>query len=93
MLLVDADGVVLSTNAAALAMFDLARREFVETHLVDQASGDDQVRLAAAIQRSFDGDDVDPLQVAMNGARHRKVVVEASFHMPRHQSSTTSSDW
>ena len=40
-LLVDADGVVLSTNAAALAMFDLARREFVDTHLVDQASGDD----------------------------------------------------
>ncbi len=83
-LLVDAAGVVLSTNAAALQMFDLSRREFVETHLVDQASDDDQVRLGAAIQRCFEGDDVDPLLVAMNAARHRKVVVEVSFHMPRH---------
>ncbi|HTH06907.1 MAG TPA: diguanylate cyclase, partial [Ilumatobacteraceae bacterium] len=83
-LLVDVDGVVLSSNAAALAMFDLARREFVDTHLVDQASGDDQVRLSTAIQRSFDGADVEPLQLRMNGARQRKVVVEATFHMPRH---------
>jgi diguanylate cyclase (GGDEF)-like protein/PAS domain S-box-containing protein len=83
-LLVDADGVVLSTNAAALAMFDLARREFVDTHLVDQASGEDQARLAAAIQRSFSGADVEPLQILMNATRHRKVVVEATFHMPRH---------
>jgi diguanylate cyclase (GGDEF)-like protein/PAS domain S-box-containing protein len=83
-LLVDADGVVLSTNAAALAMFDLARREFVDTHLVDQASGDDQARLDTAIQRCFDGVDVEPLQIAMNGARHRKIVVEVTFHMPRH---------
>src|SRR5262245_29911798 len=77
-MLVDADGVVLSTNAAALAMFDLARREFVDTHPVDQA------RLAAAIQRSFGGAEVEPLQILMNGARHHKIVVEASFHMPRH---------
>jgi diguanylate cyclase (GGDEF)-like protein/PAS domain S-box-containing protein len=83
-LLVDAGGVVLSTNAAALAMFDLARREFVDTHLVDQASGEDQARLAAAIQRSFGGAEVEPLQILMNGARHRKVVVETTFHMPRH---------
>src|SRR3954447_7714119 len=77
-------GVVLSTNAAALAMFDLARREFVDTHLVDQASGEDQSRLAAAIQRSFGGADVEPLQIQMNGARRRRIVVEATFHMPRH---------
>jgi diguanylate cyclase (GGDEF)-like protein/PAS domain S-box-containing protein len=83
-LLVDADGVVLSTNAAALAMFDLARREFVDSHLVDQASGEDQARLAAAIQRSFAGSEVEPLQILVNGARHRKIVVEATFHMPRH---------
>jgi diguanylate cyclase (GGDEF)-like protein/PAS domain S-box-containing protein len=83
-LLVDADGVVLSTNAAALAMFDLARREFVDTHLVDQASGDDHARLAAAIQRSFAGAEVEPLQILMNGAHRRKIVVEATFHMPRH---------
>src|SRR6478735_4380302 len=83
-LLVDVDGVVLSSNAAALAMFDLARREFVDTHLIDQASGDDRIRLETAILRSFDGVDVEPLQLAMNGARHRKVMVEVSFHMPRH---------
>src|SRR5687768_2320232 len=83
-LLVDADGVVLSTNAAALGLFDLARRQFVDTHLVDQASGDDQARLAAAIQRSFGGAEVEPLQILMNGARRRKIVVEATFHMPRH---------
>ena len=83
-LLVDVDGVVLSTNAAALAMFDLARREFVDTHLVDQASGENQARLSAAIQRSFAGADVEPLQLQLNGARNRKVMVEATFHMPRH---------
>jgi len=83
-LLVDADGIVLSTNAAALAMFDLARREFVDTHLVDQASGEDHARLAAAIQRSFGGAEVEPLQILMNGAHRRKIVVEATFHMPRH---------
>ena len=83
-LLVDSDGVVLSTNAAALGMFDLARREFVDTHLIDQASGDDQARLAAAIQRSFGGAEVESLQILMNGARRRKIVVEVTFHMPRH---------
>jgi diguanylate cyclase (GGDEF)-like protein/PAS domain S-box-containing protein len=83
-LLVDVDGVVLSTNAAAPAMFDLARREFVDTHLIEQASGEDQERLSAAIQRSFAGSDVEPLQLQMNGARNRKVVVEATFHLPRH---------
>jgi diguanylate cyclase (GGDEF)-like protein/PAS domain S-box-containing protein len=83
-LLVDADGVVLSTNAAALDMFDLMRRELIDTHLVDLASGDDHVRLAAAIQRSFEGDDVEPLQLAMHAAERRRVAVEATFHMPRH---------
>src|SRR4029453_4372562 len=52
-LLGDRDGVVVSPHPATLGMFNLARREFVDPHLVDQASGDDQARLAAAIQRSF----------------------------------------
>jgi diguanylate cyclase (GGDEF)-like protein/PAS domain S-box-containing protein len=82
-LLVDADGVVRSSNAAALAMFDLARRELVDTHLVDLASGDDHVVLGAAIQRAFDGDDVDPVQVEVHAGDRRRVIVEASFHLPR----------
>jgi diguanylate cyclase (GGDEF)-like protein/PAS domain S-box-containing protein len=83
-LLVNADGVVLSSNAAALAMFDLARRELVDTHLVDLASGDDHVRLGAAIQRAFEGDDVEPIQLEMHAGNRRTVVVEGSFHLPRH---------
>jgi diguanylate cyclase (GGDEF)-like protein/PAS domain S-box-containing protein len=83
-LLVDQDGIVLSTNAASLAMFDLARREFVDTHLVDLASGDDHVALGAAIRRCFEGDDVEPLQLEMHAADRRTVTVEATFHMPQH---------
>jgi diguanylate cyclase (GGDEF)-like protein/PAS domain S-box-containing protein len=83
-LLLDLDGVVLSTNAAALAMFDLARRELVDTHLIDLASGEDQVRLAASVQRAYEGDDVDPIQIEMHAADRRRVLVEASFHLPRH---------
>jgi diguanylate cyclase (GGDEF)-like protein/PAS domain S-box-containing protein len=83
-LLLDPAGVVLSTNAAALAMFDLARRELVDTHLVDLASGEDQVRLAAGLQRAYEGDDVDPIQIEMHAADRRRVLVEASFHLPRH---------
>ena len=82
-LLVDVDGVVLSCNAAALGMFDLARRELVDTHLVDLASGEDQVRLGAALQRAFDGDDVEPLALAVVAGHRRRVVVEGSFHLPR----------
>ena len=82
-LLVNADGVVLSTNAAALAMFDLSRRELVDTHLVDLASGEDHVRLGAAIQRAFEGDDVDPIQLEMHTGNRRTVVTEGSFHLPR----------
>ncbi len=83
-LLVNADGVVLSTNAAALAMFDLSRRELIDTHLVDLASGDDHVRLGAAIQRAFEGDDVEPIQLEMHAGHRRTVVIEGSFHLPRH---------
>jgi diguanylate cyclase (GGDEF)-like protein/PAS domain S-box-containing protein len=86
-LLVDADGVVLSTNASALAMFRLPRRELVDTHLIDHSSGEDQIRLAAAIRRAFDGDEVDPIQLMLGdrgalGDEHQQVV-EASFHLPR----------
>ncbi len=83
-LLLDLDGLVLSTNAAALAMFDLGRRELVDTHLVDLASGEDQVSLAAGLQRAYEGDDVDPIQIEMHAANRRRVLVEASFHLPRH---------
>jgi diguanylate cyclase (GGDEF)-like protein/PAS domain S-box-containing protein len=83
-LLVDADGVVLSCNAAALDMFDLERRELIDTHLGDLAGGDDHVRLGAAIQRVFDGDDVEPIPLTMTAAHRRRVVVEGSFHLPRH---------
>ncbi len=82
-LLIDADGVVQSTNAAALGLFGLARRELVDTHLVDQAAGEDHVRLGAAIQRCFEGDEVDPIQLDMSSTLRRRAVIEASFHMPR----------
>ncbi len=83
-LLVDADHVVHSTNAAALGLFDLTRNEMIESHLLDHADGDEQVQLAAAIQRAFDGDEVDPIQIEVHGGATRRVVVEASFHLPRH---------
>ncbi len=83
-LLVDADHVVHSTNAAALALFDLGRSEMVDSDLLDHADGDEQITLAAAIQRAFEGDEVDPIQVEVHGGATRRVVVEASFHLPRH---------
>jgi diguanylate cyclase (GGDEF)-like protein/PAS domain S-box-containing protein len=90
-MLVDADGVVRSTNAAALAMFDIARRELVDTHLVDLASGEDHVRLAAAMRRATDGDTVDPIQIEMHSSDRRTVFVEASFHLPRRTEPATTS--
>ena len=89
-LLVDADGVVRSTNAAALGMFDLARRELVDTHLVDLASGEDHVRLAAAMRRATEGDAVDPIQIEMHSSDRRVVFVEASFHLPRSAESAAA---
>ena len=83
-LLVDSDHIVHSTNAAALALFDLARQQMIESDLLEHADGDEQVQLAAAIQRAFEGDEVDPIQVEVHGGATRRVVVEASFHLPRH---------
>ena len=51
-MLVDHDGLVRSTNAAALAMFDLKRREMVDSYLIDYVNGEEQAELAAALQRS-----------------------------------------
>ena len=62
-LLIDTDHVVHSTNAAALGLFDLARRELVESNLLEHADGDEQVQLGAAIQRAFEGDEVEPIQI------------------------------
>ena len=83
-LLVDAEHIVHSTNAAALGLFDLSRSQMIDTDLLEHADGDEQVQLAAAIQRAFEGDEVDPIQVEVHGGATRRVVVEASFHLPRH---------
>ena len=83
-LLVDNDHTVHSTNAAALGLFDLSRGELVTSDLLDHTDGEEQVQLAAAIQRAFEGDEVDPIQIEVLGGATRRVVVEASFHLPRH---------
>ena len=83
-LLVDADHVVRSTNAAALGLFDLSRSDLVTSSLLEHTDGDEQVQLAAAIQRAFEGDEVEPIQMEVLGGATRRVVVEASFHLPRH---------
>ena len=83
-MLVDSTSVVRSTNAAALGLFDLASREMLDHSLLGLAEGDNRVRLGAAIQRAFEGDDVEPIQLKMIG-RSGRVVVEASFHLPRRE--------
>ena len=83
-MLVDSTSVVRSTNAAALGLFDLASREMLDHSLLGLAEGDNRVRLGAAIQRAFEGDDVEPIQLEMIG-RSGRVVVEASFHLPRRE--------
>ena len=83
-LLVDNDHIVHSTNAAALGLFDLSRSELVTSDLLEHTDGDEQAQLAVAIQRAFEGDDVDPIQIEVRGGATRRVVVEASFHLPRH---------
>lgn len=83
-LLIDADGVIHSSNAAALALFDLARRDLVDSSLFDHADEPEQAELAAAIARALEADDVEPIQVEVHGGATRRVVVEASFHLPRH---------
>ena len=81
-LLVDSTTVVRSTNAAALSLFDLASRELLDHSLLELAEDEDNVRLGAALRRAIEGDEVDPIQIEMIG-RAGRVLVEASFHMPR----------
>ena len=83
-LLVDHDGVIRSTNAAALGMFDLSRREMIDAHLVDFADGNEHADLAASIQRAFTGIDIEPIQIAVHSGATERAVVEVSFHLPRH---------
>jgi PAS domain S-box-containing protein len=83
-LLIDADAVVHSSNAAALALFELARRDLVDSSLLDHADDAEQAELAASIDRAFAGAEVEPIQVEVHGGATRRVVVEASFHLPRH---------
>jgi diguanylate cyclase (GGDEF)-like protein/PAS domain S-box-containing protein len=82
-LLIDAAGVVHSSNAAARDLFDLRRRELVDSVIYDF---DDEVPspLAAAVDRAFAGEAVEPIQVHVHAGPTRRVVVEASFHLPRH---------
>jgi diguanylate cyclase (GGDEF)-like protein/PAS domain S-box-containing protein len=91
-LLVDAECVVHSTNAAALTLFDMGSTDLVDSHLLDHADGDEQVVLAAAIQRVFEGDEVDPIQIEVLGGASRRVVVEASFHLPDRPNATAPDD-
>jgi diguanylate cyclase (GGDEF)-like protein/PAS domain S-box-containing protein len=88
-LLVDTEGVVHSTNAAALTLFDMSPHDLVDGHLLDHAEGADQRALGAAIDRSFAGEEVDPIQIEVIAGVERRVVVEASFHLPRRTIETT----
>jgi diguanylate cyclase (GGDEF)-like protein/PAS domain S-box-containing protein len=83
-LLVDHDGVIRSTNAAALAMFDMSRRELIDAHLVDFADGDEQAELVASVQRAFNGVEIDPIRIEVRSGATERAVVEISFHLPRH---------
>jgi diguanylate cyclase (GGDEF)-like protein/PAS domain S-box-containing protein len=65
-------------------MFDLNRREMVDSHLVDFVNGDDQAELSAAMQRAFQGDDVEPIQMEVIAGATERAAIEASFHLPRH---------
>ncbi len=90
-LLVDPEGVIHSTNAAALTLLGLSRRELIESDLVEHASsGEDQIQLGASIRRSFDGDRVEPIQIEIVAGATRRVVVEVSFHMPRSDSPASA---
>ncbi|HEY5662453.1 MAG TPA: EAL domain-containing protein [Ilumatobacter sp.] len=83
-LLIDGDHVVHSTNAAAQTLFDLDRADLIDSDLLEHVDGDEQIELAAAIQRAFEGDPVDPIQIEVIAGALYRVVVEASFHLPRH---------
>ncbi len=80
-LLVDASYAVHSGNAAASRLFDLRPPDLLDTTLLDHADGDDQIALEDAIDRSFAGETIDPMQIEVIGGATRRVVVEASFHL------------
>ncbi len=82
-LLVDADFIVHSTNAGAASLFGMRAADLVGGHLLDHADGDDQGMLGACLKSALGGDDVDPVQLEVIAANAERVVVEASFHVPR----------
>ena len=65
-------------------MFDLRpAASWSTTHLADLASGEDQVRLGAAIQRAFEGDDVEPLPLESSTPTGAKSSSRARSTCPR----------
>ena len=91
-LLIDIDHIVHSTNAAALRLFDLRSVDLIDSDLLDHADGEEQVVMGGAIQRAFDGADVEPVQVEVIGGATRRVVVEASFHLPSRAAEASVDD-
>ncbi|MDJ0770901.1 MAG: EAL domain-containing protein [Ilumatobacter sp.] len=88
-LLVDIDCVVHSTNAAALSLFGRGREEVVDADLLDHAEPEDQRRLATAIQQTFDGNEIEPIQIDIRADHHdHSVVAEVSFHLPKRRLMT-----
>ena len=84
-LLVDREFVVQSTNAGALALFDMDSSDLVGAHLLDHTDGEDAAALEAALRQALVGD-VDPIQIEVIAGVDRRVVVEASFHLPKDHS-------
>ncbi len=82
-LLLDRDARVHSCNAAATRLFDLGEAELLACDVRDLATGDDHDLLTESIDRAFEGDDVDPVQLEVVGGATRRVVVEVSFHLPQ----------
>ena len=86
-LLVDRDFVIQSTNAAATTLLDPDAAGLVGGHLLDHTDGEDEVALDAAMRRALEGE-VDPIQIEVIAGADRRVVVEASFHLPKHDDRT-----
>ncbi len=86
-LLVDHDFVIQSTNAAAMTLFDMDTTDLVGAHLLDHTDGEDELALDAAMRRAME-DEVDPIQIEVMAGIDRRVVVEASFHLPKHHDVT-----
>ena len=86
-LLVDHDFVIQSTNAAAMTLFDMDTSDLVGAHLLDHTDGEDELALDAAMRRAMENE-VDPIQIEVMAGTDRRVVVEASFHLPKHHDVT-----